>query len=107
MKELLMGVLPFLLGLWGMIEAFLRKYETTIAYITQKIEEYSADGNFTSEEKEQLAVDTWKLEIKPNLPPKLWWVKLIPNVWMEKLIRNTIKDICEKVNNIKVRDNVK
>ena len=106
MKELVMGVVPVLIGIWGAIESFMRKYESTISYITQKVEEYSADGDFTSEEKEQLAIDTWRTQIRPNLPAKLWWVKLIPNVWMEKLIKNTIKDICDKVNVIKVHNTV-
>jgi len=100
-------LIPTIIAVWGTIEAFLRRYEQVISYLTRGIEKYSADGQFTAEEKEQLAVDTWRDEIKPNLPVKLWWIKLIPNPWIEKWIKKTIAKICEKSNKIKVVDNLK
>jgi len=101
--ERIATIVAAVVAAWGTIEAFLRRYEKVISFLTLKIEEYSADGDFTSVEKELLAIETWRQQVKPNLPAKLWWLKLIPNPWIESLIKKTIASICKGANKIEVK----
>jgi len=68
-----------------------------IQAIVIRIEKDSEDG-WTSDEKEQLAVDLFFQEIYPKLPAL---VKILPKSLIEKWVRSVIKQICQKSHELK------
>lgn len=90
----------FLVGIIGTIWGFLNKNRDTIQAIVLRIEKESQDG-WTPGEKEQLAVDLFFKEIWDKLPAQYWLLKLIPKIFIENFIRQTIKDICNKSHQLK------
>lgn len=92
-KEIIGGIITVVSVVWAWFE----KNKDKVQAIVVRIEKESVDG-WSNEEKEQLAVDIFFQEVYPILP---WYVKMLPNSLIEKLVRKTIRGICEKALKLK------
>jgi len=97
-KELVGGIGGVLVTIYAIIE----KHKVIVSWIALRIEKDSADGKWTNEEKEKMAVDLYFKQIIPMLP--LQWkliLKIIPNFVEKKLIISLVKKLCRKSHELK------
>lgn len=98
-KEIIGTIITVVSVIWAWFE----KNKDKIQAIVIRVEKDSQDG-WTASEKEQLAVDIFFQEVYPILP---FYLKLIPKVLIEKMIRKIIKQICDKAHDLKIKNGLK
>ena len=82
---------------------FIVAHKDIVAAIVRRVEQDTADGTWTNEEKEQEAIDIYNQQIKPGLP---WYMQaflmLVPESVINNWLKGMIAKICAKSGTIKV-----
>lgn len=94
LKVILSGVLAVLLA----VKKFIDDHKEIVSWIALRVEKDTADGKWTNEEKEKLAVDLYTQKVKPSLP---WYLRLIPNYFVLPIVKKLIKSLCAKIKKYK------
>jgi hypothetical protein len=93
------GIIAAIIGALGWVVVFIKTHQDEIKAIVLRIEKDAADG-WTNQEKEDLAVEIFFKYSYPKLP---FYIQMIPNAWLEGIIRKIIRGICEKSHALKDR----
>ncbi len=91
------------IGIFLSIGKFVSKHKEIVSWIALRIEKDSADGKWTSAEKEKMAVELYFNQIIPMLP--IQWklvLKMVPNFVEANLVKSLVKKLCKKTKKVHI-----
>lgn len=81
----------------GVIASTVLAFQAEISKVMLRIQKDTADGEWSNEEKAQLAIDTFY----ERIPLKLAFLRALPRPWVEGIIRAAVTFICAQAKKLK------